>query len=141
MKRTGEIVLTVIGMILYVFFAVFGVMLILLQKNQDKMREILEDEALQNEGLTMADFNEAIDSIGSSSWVMAIFSVIAVILGIVVIVFLKGNKKPKPAGIILVVLAVLSVLLLGFGTWITALPYLSAGILVLSRKPKQPIAV
>lgn len=136
MKRTGEIVLTVIGMILYAFFAFAGSLLIWIQNNQDEIGEAIEDE-----GVSMADFNDAMEGIGNSSWMMAIFSVVAVILGIVVIVFLKGNKKPKPAGIILIVLAVLSLVLLGIGTWIIVLPYLIAGILALARKPKQALNI
>ncbi len=137
MKRTGEIVLTVIGALLYAFITLGGVLLIWVQNNKDMVRNAIDSEEFEAEGYSMADFNAALDSIGISGWMLTIVAGLAVILGIVAIVFLKGNKKPQPAGIILLVVAVASLIALGMNTWITVLPYAIAGLMALLRKPKQ----
>lgn len=139
MKRTGEFVLVIIGALLYAFFAAMGGILIWIQNNQDVMRDAMEEADTEGTGFSMADFNSMIEGIGNSGWQLAIFSVIAVILGIVTLVFLKGNKKPKAAGIILIATAVVSLFVLGFGTWIIAIFYVIAGIMALARKPKPII--
>ncbi|MBP2258911.1 DUF4064 domain-containing protein [Virgibacillus alimentarius] len=135
MKRTVEIVLAIIGALLYAFFAFMGGLLIWVQNNKDVMRDIFE-ETQQEAGITMNEFNSMLESIGGEGWMLAIFSSVAVIVGIIAIVFLKGNKRPKPAGIMLIIVAVLSLILLGFGTWIIAIFYAICGIVALTRKPK-----
>ena len=138
-KRTAEIVLTIIGAILYAISAAGGALLIWLQNNQDLVQEAVEEAEAQGAEISMAELNDVLQGIGGSGWMLAIFSVIAIIVGIVAIVFLKGNKKPKPAGIMLIIIAVLSLILLGLSSWIIMLLYLIPGIMALARKPKQVI--
>lgn len=139
MKRTAEIVLTIIGAVLYAISAAGGALLIWLQNNQDLVHDAVEEAEAQGADISMAELNDMLQGIGSSGWMLAIFSVIAMIVGIIAIVFLKGNKKPKPAGIMLIIIAVLSMILLGLGSWIIMLLYLIPGIMALARKPKQVI--
>src|SRR5699024_10485034 len=94
-KRTAEIVLTSIGAILYAISAAGGALLIWLQNNQDLVQEAVEEAEAQGAEISMAELNDVLQGIGGSGWMLAIFSVIAIIVGIVAIVFLKGNKKPK----------------------------------------------
>src|SRR5699024_9616024 len=127
-KRTAEIVLTIIGAILYAISAAGGALLIWLQNNQDLVQEAVEEAEAQGAEISMAELDAVRRGIGGSGWMFAIFSVIAIIVGIVAIVFLKGNKKPKPAGIMLIIIAVLSLILLGLSSWIIMLLYLIPGI-------------
>src|SRR5699024_1904166 len=106
-KRTAEIVVTIIVAILYAISAAGGELVIVLNNNQDLVQEAVEGAEAQGAEISMAELNDVLQGIGGSGWMLAIFSVIAIIVGIVAIVFLKGNKKPKPAGIMLIIIAVL----------------------------------
>lgn len=139
MKRTAEIILTVIGLIIYAFVTFSGTLIIWIQNNQDEVRESMDNEVLQEQGISINEFNQALEEIGGGGWMLAIIGGLAVIVGIIAIVFLKGNKKPQPAGIILIVIAAVSLLFLGFGTWLIALPYVIAGIMAIARKSRPGI--
>src|SRR5699024_12016939 len=89
------------GAILYAISAAGGALLIWLQNNQDLVQEAVEEAEAQGAEISMAELNDVLQGIGGSGWMLAIFSVIAIIVGIVAIVFLNGNKKPKTAGSIL----------------------------------------
>src|SRR5699024_10015038 len=138
-KRTAEIVLTIIGAILYAISAAGGALLIWLQNIQDLVQEAVEEAEAQGAEISMAELNDVLQGIGGSGWMLAIFSVLAIIVEIVVTVFLKGNKKPKHEGIMLIIIAVLSLILLCLSSWIIMLLYLIPRIMALARKPKQVI--
>lgn len=141
MRRTAEIVFTIIGVLFYAFVTFSGALLIWIQNNKDMLRGIMEDEAARESGISMAEFNEALEGIDNGGWLLAIIGVVGLVLGIVSIIYLRGNKKPKQAGIMLIVVAIVSLILLGLGTWILVLPYIVAGILALARKSTQITAV
>lgn len=141
MKRTGEIVLGVIGVIIYAFFTMIGALMVWIQNNQDKVRDLMGEIAKEDpeEALTPDEINETISAMGNSGWFVFGAALAIVIIGIVSLVFLKGNKRPKPAGILLIVSGVLSVFVLGELAIIGAIPYLIAGILCLLRKSPEPL--
>ncbi|QKY71069.1 DUF4064 domain-containing protein [Lentibacillus sp. CBA3610] len=135
MRRTAEIVLSVIGALIYGFFAFIGVSMVWLF-NQETFWDQTSEELKQQPDINSGDVEVALEALqGSgqgSGWFLIIASVIAVIMGIVAIILVKGNKKPKAAGIILIVAAVLgSLTVLGiFG----GIFLLIAGIMCLARK-------
>ncbi|WP_164670800.1 DUF4064 domain-containing protein [Virgibacillus doumboii] len=139
MSRTGEIVLTVIGALVYGLFAALGIFMGWLFNNEQLLNEINNEVQQTQPQVAAGEFEAAMDMLGGSGWVLAIVSIIAVILGIVAIILVKGNKKPKAAGIILIVTSVV-VALITFGAGIVSgIFYLIAGIMCLARKEPQPL--
>lgn len=145
MKRTGEFVLGIIGMIAYAFFSMFGALIVWAHNNKEKIKDMMGDmeEEETESPVKPEEFDEALSEVGKGvGWFIFFFGVVLIILGIVALVFLKGNKRPKPAGIILTVTAALTILsVYFFGTLVLfgAIPYLIAGIMSLVRKPPQPL--
>ena len=135
MKRTGEIVLGVIGAIFYGLGALFGVIMLFLKNQQDFLREITEDPEFAD----VFDFNSLVNSLAAGGWTLIITSLIALILGIIATVFIKGNKKPKAAGIIFIVTAVVITIVTFGAAILPGIFFLIAGIMCLVRKPQAVI--
>lgn len=136
MKRTGEIALGVIGAVISVFVAILGVGLIFFMGNEGFTRAVGEGIKDEDPNVSSAEVSFVIDLIGGYFWVIAVVSIIAVILGIVALVFLRDNKNPVASGIIFLVGAVVGgIFTLPFGIF-NGLLYLIAGIMCLVRKPK-----
>lgn len=138
MKRTGEIVLSIIGLVIYAFMAILGFFMVTIMKSDEVMGEI--ESGMQNDpAVSSAEINDVIDIAGSYGWSMVIVTILAIILGIVAVVFLKRNHRPTVAGIILLVTAVVgSIFSLPFGIF-GGLFYLIAGIMCFARKPKPEL--
>jgi len=139
MKRTAEVVLGIIGAIAYGFLAAIGGVIIWLQNNESVGRDFYEEMMAQSPDIELMDYQDFLDSLGTTGMLLLIVSLLAIALGVVAMVLLKGNKKPKVAGIIFIVTAVL-VAIISLGTGVIAGAfYLIAGIMCLVRKPKQMI--
>lgn len=136
MKRTAEVVLTIIGALGFVFIAAIGGIMIWLQNNRGIMEESFNEMAAETPEIGMGDLDEMLNMLGTGGWFLAVASVVAVILGIVAMVLLKGNKKPVVAGIILIATAVIVSFVTGGAGILAAVFYLIAGIMALVRKPK-----
>ncbi|WP_117161674.1 DUF4064 domain-containing protein [Paraliobacillus sp. X-1268] len=139
MKRTAEVVLGIIGALAYGFLAVIGGIIVWLQSNEDVARGFYDDMMSQSPELELPDYQVFLDSFGTTGIILLIGSILAIAVGVVAMVLLRGNKKPKVAGIMFIVTAVLvAVISLGTGV-IAGAFYLIAGIMCLVRKPKQLI--
>lgn len=136
MKRTGEIVLTIIGACLFAFITLFGFIFLGLGDNDEFATE-MENVAATDPALTGVDMGMITDMVVAGGWYFIIVGLLAIILGIVSLVLLKGNKRPKAAGIILIIVAVLSTLATFLLSIIASILYLIAGILCLVRKEKE----
>lgn len=137
MKRTAEVVLGIIGAIAYGFLAAIGGVIIWLQNNESVGRDFYEEMMAQSPDIELMDYQDFLDSLGTTGMLLLIVSLLAIALGVVAMLLLKGNKKPKVAGIIFIVTAVL-VAIISLGTGVIAGAfYLIAGIMCLVRKPKQ----
>ncbi|WP_407271691.1 DUF4064 domain-containing protein [Radiobacillus sp. PE A8.2] len=136
MKRTGEIVLGIIGIIMYAISAGIGWFMIWMTNNEDMFREEMEN-AEQGSEVPMADMDALFDMIGSGGTLLLIVSLVATVLGIVAMILLRGNKNPKLAGIILIVVSVAVALITVGAAIFPGIFYLVAGIMCLARKPKQ----
>lgn len=140
MKRTAEIVLGVIGALGFVFMAGIGAFMLWVKDN----KELIETEMTTGTGdpttdFSMEEFELAMDFLGAGGWVLVASAVAAIVLGIVAMVLLKGNRKPVIAGIIFIAVAVIvSIVTTGVGI-IAGLFYLIAGIMCLVRKPKTTL--
>lgn len=139
MKRTGEVVLGILGILFFVGLSALGFFLAALMKS-DTVKDEIQKEVMENEqGLTIADIDSFINLIGGAGWYFVVISLIAVALGILALLLLRGEKNPKAAGIILIVTGVVGTLItVGFGI-ISGLFYLIAGIMCLTRKPQTPM--
>ncbi|GGM33869.1 hypothetical protein GCM10011351_19780 [Paraliobacillus quinghaiensis] len=140
MKRTAEVVLGIIGTIIYGFFAIIGAGMLWMKNNSETVKEFYDDMVQQSPEMDMPDYQTFIDSMGTGGMMVLVVSLLAVILGIVAMVLLRGNKRPKVAAIIFVATAVIVVILLGYMGVFAGIFYIIAGILCLTRKPQQTLA-
>ncbi|MFP3887592.1 DUF4064 domain-containing protein [Priestia filamentosa] len=136
MSRVVEIVFSVIGIVLFLIVSVgSGFVLALSQDNQDVQDGF--QQAIDKSNITNISASEMASAVNDGALYLLIVTLICAILGIVSIIYLKGNKKPKLAGGILIVTAILGTVatfVLGiFG----GIAYLIAGIIALVRKSKK----
>lgn len=140
MKRTAEIVLGIIGALGFAFMAALGAFMLWMQNNRD----LIESEMTTGTGdpttdFSMEEFEMAMNLLGTGGWILIASAIGAIVLGIVAMILLKGNRKPVIAGIIFIATAVIvSIVTTGIGI-LAGLFYLIAGIMCLVRKPQKPV--
>ncbi|KPB05700.1 DUF4064 domain-containing protein [Bacillus sp. CHD6a] len=135
MKRTAEIVMTVIAVIISGLTALFGV-LMNLGMSDPELTEVMEEEMASDPAMEGMDMGGFMDLLSMAGPTLLTVGIISLILGVVGIIAIKGNKKPLLAGIMLILAAlVIGIGTLGFGI-IPAVLYLIAGIMAFVRKPK-----
>ncbi|QGH33077.1 DUF4064 domain-containing protein [Gracilibacillus salitolerans] len=138
MKRTVEVVLSIIGAFVYSLGALFGGLFRMLDGENEMMQDLLREDPQLTES-DIADVQMLLDGVGSVGTMLIVGSIIAIVAGIVAMIFFKGNSKPKAASIILLVVGVVTTIIT-FGLAIFAgIFYIIAGIMGLVRKPKQEI--
>lgn len=133
MKRTGEIVLGVIGIVMNALGALFGLLMVTIfnmQEFQDDLRgQLVDDPTMDNELI-----DPTLTLFTGSSWAILIAAIIGFILGLIGVIAIKGNKKPKLAGIMFIIGAVLPTLItFGLG-FLPGILNLIAGIMCFARK-------
>ncbi|MBM7583862.1 uncharacterized membrane protein YbaN (DUF454 family) [Bacillus pakistanensis] len=135
MKRTGEIVLAIIGVILSGLFAIGGLSFNALIDNPE-FQEGMNQGINNDPTLTQGDIDAVISIIESVGPFLLVVGLISVILGIIGAIAIKGNKKPVLAGIMFI----LAALVIGLGTigigFLPGILFLIAGIMSFVRKPK-----
>ncbi|UFT99733.1 DUF4064 domain-containing protein [Radiobacillus kanasensis] len=140
MKRTVEFVLTIIGAVLYGILAAFGGLLKWIQGNEQVMTDFenaLEEDPTLSE--TGTDVGTIMDAMNTGATTILTVSILVIVLGIIALFLLKGNKKPIAAGIILIIAGAGSVFFTyGLGLF-GAIFYVIAGIMAVVRKPKTLI--
>ena len=142
MKRTAEITLGIIGSVFYLFSVAFGVFRLWMENNKGTLEEYMVENQSEFE-LTSSDMTVLEEmfnmNLAQGGIFIVILPILAIILGIVAVVLVKGNKKPVAAGIIFIVTGVgYSIVTLGGGI-LSGILLLIAGILCLARKPKTII--
>jgi hypothetical protein len=134
-KRTAEIVMGIIGIILSGLFAVMGFVL-----NTVDLQEVMEQEINRDPSLTAEDTNYIMQMMESMGPFLIGLGLISSILGLIAVFLIKGNKRPVIAGI----LFILAALVVGLGTFgagfLPGLLFLIAGIMAFARKPKEPVS-
>lgn len=139
MKRTVEIVFSVIGVLLYLLMAAVGAVLVWVDNNKDIVQNMIRkanEQSSPANQLPMTDLNNMLDVVGYGGIFLIIVSIIAIIVGIISIVLIKGNKKPKAAGIMLIITAIVISVITSGGGIIGGIFYLITGIMCLVRKPQ-----
>ncbi|MBA9026231.1 uncharacterized protein YneF (UPF0154 family) [Peribacillus huizhouensis] len=135
MKRTGEYILAIIGILLSVILTFIGVFFIALKQN-DGIRQVIEAELANDPTITMEDFSLVMDAVGGFGWLIVVASAIGIILGLVSI-FILRSKRQTMAGVFFIITAVLVGLLsIGLGL-LQAVLFLIVGIMCFVRKPKN----
>ncbi|MCD8899757.1 DUF4064 domain-containing protein [Staphylococcus gallinarum] len=125
-SRTAERVLTWIGIVLHaLYFLIFAGLLVALNLNATEFKQSM----LDNE-TTMEDASGAFIIINVFLIVIVIVALIMLVLGILSALWIA--KRNKPAGIILIVIGVVSLL----GSTLAGVLWIVAGIMLLVRKPK-----
>ncbi|MFD2682337.1 DUF4064 domain-containing protein [Bacillus seohaeanensis] len=136
-KRTGEVVMGIIGVVLSALFSVFG-FIFMAGMNTPEFEEVF-NEMENDPALTAEDTNMILSAFDSMGWYLIILGILALILGVIGVIAIVGNKKPKLAGIMFIIAAVV----VGLGSvgvgFIPAILFLIAGIMSLVRKPKEPV--
>src|SRR5690625_5571246 len=75
--------LTALGIIVYSFFAVIGGITIWMNKNPDKVADMLEEEGInsnENVELSPEEFLALVDEVGTSGWIVLSGAILAIIL-------------------------------------------------------------
>ncbi|WP_282137778.1 DUF4064 domain-containing protein [Rossellomorea aquimaris] len=140
-KRTGEVVMGVIGIILSALFSIIGIVLNMGMSNPEVMSQLEEgmesDPNIQNAEMTAGDISSIINAAESTGSYLVILGIIASILGIIAVLTIVKNKKPVLSGIMFIIAAlVIGLGTIGFG-FVPGLLFLIAGIMALVRKPKK----
>ncbi|MBU5594717.1 DUF4064 domain-containing protein [Amphibacillus sp. MSJ-3] len=135
-SRKIEVALIIIGAVIFVLFGVSGASMIA-ARNDDQLTTTLYQQLLEElpdgEAATYPEFIENFQSFGIMVVILAVISIVA---GILAIFMLKGNKRPKPAGILLLIVGIL-IGFLQFGIALFgSLFYVIVGMMALLRKPK-----
>src|SRR5699024_86051 len=133
MKRTIEIILIVFGMIVYGFFSLMGAAIIWMQNNREKAKDFCKSNEAADDTFTFEEVEEEINNIGSSGWIFTLTLLLAIVVGIVALILLKGNKYPKPAGLLLIFSSIMFIVVVGMGPGIGGAFYLIAGIVCMVR--------
>ncbi|GIN93666.1 membrane protein [Siminovitchia terrae] len=126
MKRTGEIVLSIIGALSSLIMVIAG-LVFLYRKDSETYLEYLHANWSESEVATLL---EQMSQAGTM-WVLP--GIIGIAVGIVAIIMLKGNSSPKLAGWILILASVVVCIVSVFG-FIPAIFFIIAGIMALARK-------
>ncbi|MGE8078676.1 DUF4064 domain-containing protein [Peribacillus loiseleuriae] len=135
MKRTGEYILAIVGILLSIILTFIGILFIALKQN-DGIRQAIEGELTNDPTITMEDLSMVMDAIGGFGWMIIVASGIGIVLGLVSIFILKSERQTM-AGVFFIITAVLVGLLsVGLGL-LQAVLFLIAGIMCLVRKPKN----
>lgn len=138
LKRTAEFVLSIIGVIIIGLVSVLFIALGLVAGNrgfQGKVKDLLNSNIDDPSAhVSQIDISIVFDKISTMSWVFVVCGVIALLLGLIGVYFLKGNKHPTIAGILLIIGALLGTFGTYFVGFIAGILFLIAGIMCLARK-------
>ena len=143
MKRTGEIVLGVIGSIFNVI-GIIGLLFLMIGASgfmnssdyelfMDQMQmELQNDPTLTaDEAQVAADMMPAIfDAIGVFGWVFLVILIISLILAVIAIVKVSKNRSPKAAGALFIIAGLFAGILS-----LTSILFYIAAIMCFVRKP------
>ena len=136
LKRTTEIVLAVIGIVLSGLLSLIG-MLVNSFAGNSEFQDSIRDELATDPTIAAEDLEGFFGMIESVGPTLIIVGLVSLLFGLVGVWAIKGNKKPILAGIMLVLAAVIITLgTVGFG-FVPGLLFLIGGIMCFVRKPKS----
>ncbi len=139
MKRTGEVTLSTIGLVLS-FISTLIVAAILFFSNNQEFRNMFEEifiEGSMEEGIAVnpGDVQMFLNFLLGLGWVAFTVLLISSILGAIALYFFIGNKKPVAGSVIVIIAAVVVTIGTAFAGIVPGVLYLIAGIMGLVRRP------
>ncbi|GIN74385.1 membrane protein [Bacillus sp. J14TS2] len=135
MKRTGEVTLGIIGVVLSALTSLIGMFFVFMGSDAVK-NEMANDPTIANDPtLTLEDMNSFLSIFSGAGWAIIIASIIGLVLGIIAVFNIVGDKKPKVAGWVFIIGAVLTGIVSIGIAFLPALLLLIAGIMCFVRKP------
>ncbi|MRN63852.1 DUF4064 domain-containing protein [Staphylococcus saprophyticus] len=133
MKRTIERVLTWIGIVLQILGVVLMAVLIPMMGNGEVKEAFISQMMQEDSSFTYEDGNTIFSTFSGLLTTGLVLGIILLIIALIAVFLI--SKKAKVAGVLLIIAGVISFL----GNWINAVLWLVAGIMLLVRKPKEPI--
>ncbi|WP_082892738.1 DUF4064 domain-containing protein [Rossellomorea aquimaris] len=134
-KRTGEIVMGIIGIILSAGFSILGFLMNMGLSDPEIVSEMMSGIE-SDPTITTEDSTFIIGFAEAMGWYLIVLGIIASIFGIIAVLAIKKNKKPILSGIMFIIAA----LVIGVGTvgigFVPGLLFLIAGIMAFVRKTK-----
>ncbi|CDQ37936.1 MULTISPECIES: DUF4064 domain-containing protein [Virgibacillus] len=134
MKRTAEILLTVIGVIIFSFLLIGSVTLLGSTQNNAQTKELVQ-EFIKDENITAVNADQVVNFLSNSTLYFVVISLISIGLGVISIILLKRNKA-KTAGKVLIITAILSTLFTLFMGLFGGIAYFIAGVMALVRNKR-----
>ncbi|NBJ69028.1 MULTISPECIES: DUF4064 domain-containing protein [Clostridia] len=140
MKRTVEMIFTGIGIVIFLLMSIsVGVIAFTDNEQVEVMAKDfveLQEKTSQPgvEKFSEEEFQTLLEK--GTNYLFFVF-LINLLLGVLALFFLKGDKKPKAAGILLIITAIIGTIASFFFGIIGGAAYLIAGIISLVRRPKK----
>lgn len=140
-NRKIEIFLVIMGMAVFFFFGVTGATMINVHDDDeaamDLYEQYLEDEiAIEADDEDIATYDEFVETLRTAGLIIIVIAIITVIIGIVSVLLLKNDKRPKIAGILLLIVGIFIGFLQFFIALMASVFYIVSGLMALFRKPK-----
>ncbi|GGP16075.1 DUF4064 domain-containing protein [Oceanobacillus neutriphilus] len=127
MKRTVEIVLSMLGVIMSFIMAGTGVVFLYLKNSASFLRYLDSGWGEQQNAYTL-------EQLGQAGTMFILPGMIGIVFGVIAAQLLKRNRSPKLAGWILIIISVVISTISVIGM-IPAIFFIAAGIMTLIRKP------
>ena len=140
-NRKAEIFLIIMGMAVFFFFGVTGATMINVHDDDETAMELyeqyLDDEvAIEAGDEEIATYDEFVETLRTAGMIIIVIAIITVIIGIVSVLLLKNDKRPKIAGILLLIVGIFIGFLQFFVALMASVFYIVSGLMALFRKPK-----
>ncbi|GAA4069949.1 DUF4064 domain-containing protein [Amphibacillus indicireducens] len=139
-NRKIEIFLVIMGMAVFFFFGVTGATMINVHDDEmatDLYEQYLEDASVEEVAEEdLSTYDEFVEALRTAGIIIIVLAVITVIVGIVSVLLLRNDKRPKIAGVILLAAGIFIGFLQFFIALVASLFYVIAGLMALFRKPK-----
>lgn len=139
-KRTTEIILVLIGIVIHGFFVIVGGFMAWIYHNESKVLEMIDEIDEGESEAAKAEFIQLISEIDNIGWYIAIGSGISLIAGAIAIYFFQKNRNAKVASITLIVTAVVTAIGSLGSAAIGGIFFFIAGLMGLLRKPQEVIS-
>src|SRR5690606_5302376 len=129
---TAEIVLGIIGAVFYLFSIVIGALRVWAENNKEFLENYVYEhqDEMQFTSVELESIEQLMSvNLAPGGILLVILPLFAIILGVIAMILLKGNKQPIAAGIIFVAVGVLYPIITLGGGILSGILYLIAGIL------------
>lgn len=128
MKRTVEIVLSALGLIVSLIMVGTGVVFLYLKTNEKFLRYL-------DSGWSERQNASTLEQLGQAGTMFILPGIFGIVLGVIAVLLLKRNRSPKFVGwgliIVSIVISIISVI-----GMIPSLFFIITGIIALVRKPE-----